>query len=137
MFKEVSSALKISPKRLEYAIFTGEVEIIKEYLNSADKEIRYINIATPKNQEFIRKVKFEQEFERQLKETQREERKKARIERKDLTSRLQGVRMALVWEFMPNTKTVASKLAKEDGYVAKYLLSKFQNKVDYITKKKV
>ena len=120
-FKEVAQGLKITQKRLEFAIFSGDFEIIREYINVADRESRYINIATPKNQEFIRKVKFEQEFERQLKETQREERKKARIEQKDLTSRLQSVRMALVWYFMPNTKAVGSMLAKKDGYIAKLL----------------
>jgi len=120
-FKEIATALSIPQKRLEYAIFSGEVDIIDEYINVADREIRYINIATPKNQEFIRKVKFEQELEKQIKENQREARRQARIEHKDLTSRKQGVRMALVWEFMPNTKAIGSMLAKKDGYVAKLL----------------
>ena len=120
-FKEIATALSIPQKRLEYAIFSGEVDIIDEYINIADREIRYINIATPKNQEFIRKVKFEQELEKQIKENQREARRQARIEHKDLTSRKQGVRMALVWEFMPNTKAIGSMLAKKDGYVAKLL----------------
>ena len=120
-FTEVSKALGIKRDRLEYAIFSGEVDIIDEYINVADREIRYINIATPKNQEFIRKVKFEQELEKQIKENQREARRQARIEHKDLTSRKQGVRMALVWEFMPNTKAIGSMLAKKDGYVAKLL----------------
>ena len=97
------------------------LKIIDEYINVADREIRYCNITTPKNQEFIRKIKFEQELERQFKENLREARKQARIEQKDITSRIQGVRMALVWEFMPNTKAIGSMLAKKDGYVSMLL----------------
>lgn len=120
-FKEVARALKISHERLEFAIFSGDFEIIDEYINTSDREIRYINIATPKNQEFIRKVKFEQELERQISEAQREERKQSKIEKQDLRQRLAGVRMALAWEFMPNTKNIASMLASNDGHVAKLL----------------
>ncbi|MBR5304336.1 MAG: hypothetical protein IKU37_05870 [Candidatus Gastranaerophilales bacterium] len=116
-FAQVSKALRIKGERLEYAIFCGDVEIIEEYINVADRERRYIDIATPKNQEFIRKVKFEQELKKSLRETHRQ----ARIEQKDLTPRIQALRMALVWEFMPNTRAIGSMLAKGDGHVSKLL----------------
>lgn len=121
-FKEFKSELGINDKRLEYAIFTGEVEIIKECITAACKDVRYINITTPKNQEFIRKIRFEKALEQTIKNLTRLENQKTKIEKQDLKQRLSGVRMALVWEFMPNTKAIGSMLAKKDGYVAKLLV---------------
>ncbi|MBR3604953.1 MAG: hypothetical protein IKL52_02875, partial [Candidatus Gastranaerophilales bacterium] len=121
-FKEVAKALNIQQKRLEFAIFSGEFEIINEYISNSDREMRYINIATPKNQEFIRKIRFEQALERTLKNLKRLENQEAKIAKQDIRQRLSGVRMALVWEFMPNTKEIASLLAKRDGFIAKLLI---------------
>ena len=121
-FKEVAKALNIQQKRLEFAIFSGEFEIINEYISNSDREMRYINIATPKNQEFIRKIRFEQALERTLKNLKRLENQETKIAKQDIRQRLSGVRMALVWEFMPNTKEIASLLAKRDGFIAKLLI---------------
>lgn len=118
---DVAKGLGVTKARLETAIFCGDFEIIDEYIMPMDKEIRYVNILTPKNQDFIRKIKFEQALEQSIKEAQKAERKKIKLEKQDLSQRKQGVRMALVWEFMPNTRDVASELAKKDGYVAKLL----------------
>lgn len=121
-FKEVAKALNITHRRLEEAIFTGDFEIISEYTNESEKEARYCDITTPKNQEFIRKIKFEQEFEKSLKEEKRAQNEKIKIEKKDLKQRLNALRMALVWEFMPNTKAIASNLASKDGFITKLLI---------------
>ena len=120
-FKDVLRELGIKQDRLDYAIFCGDFEIIDEYINAADKDVRYINISTPKNQEFIRKVMFEKELARQLKASQIESKQLAKITNRNLNSRLQALRMALVWEFMPNTRAIASMLARQDGYVSMLL----------------
>lgn len=120
-FHEVVKRLRIKPERLNYAIFIGDFEIIDECLNITDKRERYINIATPKNQEFIKKIKFEQELQKRLEESKREQNEKIRIERQDINARLAGLRMTLVWGFMPDTRKIATQLAKKDGYLCKLL----------------
>lgn len=120
-FKDVAKSIGISQKRLEMAVLLGEFEIIKQHIAPVDRAARYVNITTPKNQEFIRKIKFEQTLEKTIKNQKRLENKEARIQKQDLRQRLAAIRMALVWEFMPNTKHVASMLAKSDGSIAKLL----------------
>lgn len=133
-FQEFKLGLEIDDKRLEYAIFTGEVEIIEECINTPHKEARYINITTPKNQEFIRKIRFEKALEQTIKNLTRLENQKTKIEKQDLKQRLSGVRMALVWEFMPNTKAIGSMLAKKDGYIS-ILLAKEADPEETLTNK--
>ena len=137
-FDQVKKALHISAERLERAIFYGDVEIIGEYINMTDKEIRYINITTPKNLEFIRRIGFENELKNQLNAQQQKETREAnrlkKIAKQDLKQRVAGVRMALVWEFMPNTKAIASTLASNDGYVSR-LLAKEDDSTKKLTSK--
>ena len=119
--KEVANALKISQKSLEYAIIDGDVEIIPEYIFVSDNKKRYIDISTPKNQEFIKKIRFERELEKSLRAVEREENQKAKIANQDLKQRLSSLRMALAWEFMPNTRMIGSELATQDGHLCKLI----------------
>ena len=120
-FNDFAKALNVEHSALNQAIFNGEVDIIGEYINPADREIRYINIGNSKNQEFIRKIRFEQAIKATLSNLQRAEQQEAKNVKLDYKQRLAGVRMALVWEFMPNTKIIASKLAKSYGHISKLL----------------
>ena len=131
--KEMANALKITQKSLEYAIIDGDVEIIPEYIFVFDNETKYIDISTQKNQEFIRKIKFERELEKSLREAERQELQQAKIANQDLRQRINGIRQSLVWEFMPNTRIIGSELAKKDGYLCKLLKKEAEDK-DSLTK---
>ena len=126
--KEMANALKITQKSLEYAIIDGDVEIIPEYIFVFDNETKYIDISTPKNQEFIRKIKFERELEKSLRNAEREEIQQAKIANQDLRQRLNSLRMALAWEFMPNTRIIGSELAMQDGFLCKLIAKESKDK---------
>lgn len=126
--KEMANSLKISQKSLEYAIVDGDVEIIPEYIFVFDNEERFIDISTPKNQEFIKKIRFERELEKSLRNAEREEIQKAKIANQDLKQRLNSLRMALAWEFMPNTRIIGSELAMQDGFLCKLIAKESKDK---------
>lgn len=131
---QLGKELGLSKQRILDMVAQGEMETVKEGITGYDLEAKYIDTSTDKNKATIEKIEFERELkQRELLEA-KEANKKARIERQDLASRLQGAKMALVWSFMPNTKEIGSTLAKKDGYLCS-LLAKEDDEEEELTQK--
>ncbi len=110
--------LKIPLKDVRQAIVSGEVETIDEYIFSGDSNEILINKTNPKNAAFIDKKFFEEELIRQ----QRTEQRKQRL--RNTVDPMNSLRMRLIWSMCPDTKEIASNVAKSDGLTSNIIAKK-------------
>lgn len=110
--------LKIPLRDVKQAIVSGEVETIDEYIFSEDRNEVLIDKTNPKNVAFMDKKFFEEELIRQ----QRAEQRKMRLH--NVTNPMNSLRLSLIWSMCPNTKEIASFVAKGDGLASKVIAKK-------------
>lgn len=124
-YKELAKELGITQKRLLTDIAEGKIDIIPEYMLAFDDEYKYIDKKLEKNKEYIETTLFEQEITKKLKQEQREQHREEvrqrKIQNKDALSKFNSLRMSLVWHFCPNTRSIGSQLAENDGYLCSLL----------------
>lgn len=135
-FNQLKKEFKMDNETLNQALIDGEFDLIPVYLNSYDREQKYINLSIPKNKQFYEKLRFEKEARLQELEKQRETKRLEKIEAFDYSRRMNSLRMKLVWSFMPKTRETFSELAKKDGYVSS-LFAKMENDEELTTREKI
>lgn len=131
-FEQFRKELKLKKEELRNAILEGEVDLIPVFLNPSDGQSKCIDVSIPKNKDFYEKTKTELEIRKQALIEQKETKKQERIEHLDYQQRMQSLRMKLVWNFMPKTREIASKLAQNDGYVCS-LFAKMEDSKEELT----
>ena len=135
--KDLAKDLGISQKRITEMIMDGTIDTVDEAIVPYDIAADFIDTSKEKNKEAIEKIKLEQELKAEILNKKREYRKQQRIEVKDAAQRMNGARMAIVWSFMPETKAIASTLAKNDGYIAKLLAKEDDENVELTQREKI
>lgn len=135
--EELSNELGIRQKRIKEAIANGEAEIINEYLIEDDKGKIYLKRSNPKNALFIEKALFEKMIAEELRAKEKEEKQQANIKRLQGMSKENSLRMKLARHMCPNTREIASSLAKQDGYLCKLLIKDSENKEDLTEREEI
>lgn len=135
--KDLAKELGISQKRITEMIMDGTIDTVDEAIVPYDIAADFIDTSKEKNKEAIEKIKLEQELKAEILNKKREYRKQQRIEEKDVSQRMNSARMAMVWSFMPQTKAIASTLAKNDGYIAKLLAKEDDENVELTQREKI
>ncbi len=126
--KYLAKYLGMKNYKIKEALLNDEIEIIPEYIPSIQKESTrvFIDLSLPKNKEFVERLMFENEIAREIKEKKRQENKAEQIQRMAVYSKLQSLKMELVWMNCENTKNIAARIAENDGYL-RHLLDKENN----------
>lgn len=136
--KELAKELGITQRQLLSDIANGKIDIIPEYLFVFDNEAKYIDKRIEKNKAYIETTLFEQEAMRQLKQEQLAQKQKdvkqKKIQNMGGLNKFNSLRMSLVWHFCPNTRNVASNLAKKDGHLCALLVKEAEEE-DSLTPK--
>lgn len=108
--EEFTKTARIDLTDLEDAILSGEVQNIREYIDSNDKDKFIFNLKNPKNIRYIQKKQFEYEILRQ--ESRRQNNEKS------------SLALTITWKLCPNTK----KEAKSIGAKHPELIEIFEKK---------
>lgn len=122
---ELAKQLKVSRAEIERAIIEGELIANNEYLFSSPEEQKSgVCLYNPKNKAFIEKLAFEEQAKTQvLQEAQQTEELPKESDKETVTKikSLVGLRSKIAWYLAPETRKVASELAKGDGFLARVI----------------
>ena len=111
----LAKKLKIRKVDLDEAIKNDEFKIIGEYIFPEDSKKVLVDLSDEKTRVFVDKKLFENRI---LQEQRKQEAKVKRIEKARVNSPMNSLRMEIVWALCPKTATIASDIAKKDGYVS-------------------